>query len=104
MSFASWNVNSLKVRLPQLQQWLGGFPRDVSSGGGHSWLAGGGVYGVWRATAPHLERNGAGASRRHLRRLEDHPVAEVVSPEDRVVGAVVGDHAQAPVAGGEAGR
>ncbi len=29
MKIASWNVNSLNVRLPQLQQWLGGFAPDV---------------------------------------------------------------------------
>ena len=29
MKIASWNVNSLNVRLPQLQQWLGEFAPDV---------------------------------------------------------------------------
>ena len=29
MKIASWNVNSLNVRLPHLQQWLGGFAPDV---------------------------------------------------------------------------
>lgn len=29
MKIASWNVNSLAVRLPQLQQWLTGFAPDV---------------------------------------------------------------------------
>jgi exodeoxyribonuclease-3 len=29
MKIASWNVNSLNVRLPQLQQWLAGFAPDV---------------------------------------------------------------------------
>lgn len=29
MKIASWNVNSLNVRLPQLQQWLGDFAPDV---------------------------------------------------------------------------
>ena len=29
MKIASWNVNSLNVRLPQLQQWLDGFAPDV---------------------------------------------------------------------------
>ena len=29
MKIASWNVNSLNVRLPQLQQWLDGFEPDV---------------------------------------------------------------------------
>ena len=29
MKIASWNVNSLNVRLPQLQQWLQDFAPDV---------------------------------------------------------------------------
>ena len=29
MKIASWNVNSLNVRLPHLQQWLGAFAPDV---------------------------------------------------------------------------
>ena len=29
MRIASWNVNSLNVRLPHLQQWLGAFAPDV---------------------------------------------------------------------------
>lgn len=29
MKIASWNVNSLNVRLPHLEQWLGGFAPDV---------------------------------------------------------------------------
>lgn len=29
MKIASWNVNSLNVRLPQLQQWLGAFAPDA---------------------------------------------------------------------------
>ena len=29
VSFATWNVNSLRVRLPQLAQWLGANPVDA---------------------------------------------------------------------------
>ena len=29
MKIASWNVNSLKVRLPHLQQWLGEAQPDI---------------------------------------------------------------------------
>ena len=29
MNIATWNVNSLRVRLPQLVQWLGANPVDV---------------------------------------------------------------------------
>ena len=29
LKIGTWNVNSLRVRLPQLQQWLEGSPVDV---------------------------------------------------------------------------